>query len=93
MTAIAVAMLAIVLLATAILALVGAVHELTRTRRGRRWLRRRRYRMQVRTELLGELVAHGLRIGRRAVAERLTRPVPVRLPRPEVVVSEHAISR
>ncbi|WP_129668705.1 hypothetical protein [Phytoactinopolyspora endophytica] len=93
MTAIAVAMLGIVLLATAILGVAGVAHELTRSRRGRRWLRRRRYRMQVRAELVGELVSHHLRVGRRVIAERLSKPVPVHMPRPAIPARGHAISR
>jgi dihydroxyacid dehydratase/phosphogluconate dehydratase len=52
MTAIALAMLGSVLLASAVLALVGLMHELTHSPRGRRWIRRRRYAMQRRNDAL-----------------------------------------
>ncbi|NDL59384.1 hypothetical protein [Phytoactinopolyspora mesophila] len=82
MTAIALAMLGSVLLASAVLAFVGLMHELTRSRRGRRWMRRRRDAIDARTDALTGLVVRGLRLSRRSLAGQLSRPAPVQLPRP-----------
>jgi hypothetical protein len=93
MTAIALAMLGSVLLASAVLALVGLMHELTHSPRGRRWIRRRRYAMQRRNDALVGFVFHGLRLGRRSLAEQLSRPAPVQLPQPPVGVSARVQTR
>lgn len=90
MTAIAIAMLGIVLVATVVLGIVGAVHELTRSARGRRWVRRRRYAMQVRADAFRGLTAHGLRVSRRALAEQLAQPAPVHVPQPALRVRRFA---
>lgn len=92
MTAIAIAMLGIVLLATAVLGVVGAVHELSRSARGRRWARRRRYAIQMHAETVREAAAHGLRVSRRTLAEQLAQPAPVHLPQPALRVG-HPVSR
>jgi hypothetical protein len=93
MTAIAVAMLGIVLLAVAVLGLVGVAHELTRSARGRRWMRRRRYAMRVRAEAAADLVVLGLRAGRRITAQQLSRPMPTRAARPVIAVKQQLVSR
>lgn len=76
MTAIAIAMLGIVLLATAVLGLVALAHELTRSARGRRWVRRRRVALDMRADAVREVAGRRLRAGRRRVAEQLDRPAP-----------------
>lgn len=86
MTTIAVAMLGIVLLATVVLLAVGVVHELTRSRRGRRWMRRRRHGLEQRADAMYARASLLLRLARRAAAARLDRPVPTRLARPALRV-------
>lgn len=75
MTAIATAMLGIVLLATAVLGAVGLAHELTQSARGRRWIRRRRAAASVRVgavvDVLRLVTGRGLRTCRRVIAEYL----------------------
>ncbi|NED96978.1 hypothetical protein G1H11_16855 [Phytoactinopolyspora alkaliphila] len=93
MIAIATAMLGIVLLAAAVLALVGVAHELTRSPRGRRWVRRRRYAMRVRADAFADLAVLGLRAGRRLVAQQLSRPVPAPARRPVIAVKQQLASR
>lgn len=93
MTAIATAMLGIVVLATAVLALVGVAHELTRSPRGRRWVRRRRYAMSVRAQAIADLTVLGLRAGRRLVAHQLSRPVSVPARQPVIAVKQQLASR
>jgi hypothetical protein len=83
MTAVAAAMLVIVVLAAAVLGAVGAWHHLTTSRRARQRLRRWRYLSECRVLGWQAHVVHTVRVGRRAVAERLSRPIaPMRAIRP-----------
>lgn len=75
MTAVVVAMLAIVILATGILAAVGGYHHLAHSPHLRRRVRRWRYVASLRVYGVREQGVHVLRMTRRA-ADRLSRPVP-----------------
>lgn len=74
MTAVVVAMLAIVMVATAVLAAVGAYYHLAGSAAVQRRLRRWRFIGVTRMDDWREAVFHGLRVARRGLAQRLTRP-------------------
>lgn len=76
MTAVVVAMLGIVIVATGVLAGVGGYHHLAHSPGVQRRLRRWRYVMYWRLYGVRDRALHGLRVLRRAVADRLSRPEP-----------------
>ncbi|TDD64170.1 hypothetical protein E1262_28995 [Jiangella aurantiaca] len=80
MTAVVVAMLAIVMVATAVLAAVGVYYHLAGSAAVRRRLRRWRFLAVARMDDWREAVFHGLRVTRRALARRLVRPAPAAAP-------------
>ncbi|RIQ25240.1 hypothetical protein, partial [Jiangella rhizosphaerae] len=82
MTAVVVAMLAIVMVATAVLAAVGAYYHLAGSSAVRRRLRRWRFLAVARMDDWREGLFHGLRWARRAIARRLARPAPAARPAP-----------
>ncbi|WP_166351832.1 hypothetical protein [Phytoactinopolyspora limicola] len=99
MTAIAVAMLVSMLLASAVLGFVGLMHELTRSPRGRRWMRRRRYAIRRHVDATYWAGTRTLCAARRTLAAQLSRPAPVHLPpaaapvaRPVVSLPHRAVS-
>ncbi|PSL05883.1 hypothetical protein CLV30_10334 [Haloactinopolyspora alba] len=75
MTAVVVAMLGIVVLATGVLAAVGGYHHFAHSPWFRRRVRRWRYVATLRVDEARESGAQLLRVTRRTVAERLSRPV------------------
>lgn len=81
MTAVVVAMLAIVMVATAVLAAVGAYYHLAGSPAVQRRLRRWRFLALTRMDDWQQAVFHGLRMARRGLAQRLTRPAQVPVPR------------
>ncbi|MBB5789979.1 hypothetical protein [Jiangella mangrovi] len=74
MTAVVVAMLAIVMVATAVLAAVGAYYHLAGSAAVQRRLRRWRFLAMTRMDDGREAAFHGLRMARRGLAKRLSRP-------------------
>lgn len=74
MTAVVVAMLAIVTVATVVLAAVGAYYHLAGSAAMQRRLRRWRFLAVTRSDDWREAVFHGLRVARRGLAQRLTPP-------------------
>lgn len=74
MTVIVIAMLGTVIIASAVLAVVSVAHELTRSARGRRWLRRKRGAVRRSVGTARELTAHGMRVARREIADQLSAP-------------------
>ncbi|SDU77367.1 hypothetical protein [Jiangella alkaliphila] len=74
MTAVVVAMLVIVMVATAVLAAVGAYYHLAGSAAVRRRLRRWRFLAVARMDDWREVLFHGLRVVRRGIARRLVRP-------------------
>lgn len=80
MTAVVVAMLVIVMVATAVLAAVGAYYHLAGSAAVRRRLRRWRFLAVARMDDWREVLFHALRVVRRGIARRLVRPAPVARP-------------
>lgn len=76
MTAVVVAMLVIVMVATAVLAAVGAYYHLASSAMVRRRLRRWRFLAVARLDDWRAASFHALRVARRGIARRLTRPTP-----------------
>ncbi|SED61015.1 hypothetical protein [Jiangella alba] len=76
MTAVVVAMLVIVMVATAVLAAVGAYYHLAGSAMVRRRLRRWRFLAVARLDDWRAASFHALRVARRGIARRLTRPAP-----------------
>ncbi|WP_298327143.1 hypothetical protein [Haloactinopolyspora sp.] len=76
MTAVVVAMLGIVILATGIIVAVGGYHHLQHSPRVRRRMRRWRFVATSRVYNTRDRSFQVLRLTRRVVAERLSRPVP-----------------
>lgn len=76
MTAVVVAMLVIVMVATAVLAAVGAYYYLAGSPAVRRRLRRWRFLAVVRMDDWRDAVFQALRWVRRGLASRLSRPAP-----------------
>ncbi|SDS64107.1 hypothetical protein [Jiangella sp. DSM 45060] len=76
MTAVVVAMLVIVMVATAVLAAVGAYYHLASSAMVRRRLRRWRFLAVARLDDWRAASFHALRVARRGIARRLTRPAP-----------------
>lgn len=82
MTAVVVAMLAIVMVATAVLAAVGAYYHLAGSPAVQRRLRRWRFLALTRIDDWQQAMFHGLRVVRRGLAQRLIRPAPQPATRP-----------
>lgn len=76
MTAVVVAMLVIVMVATAVLAAVGAYHHLAGSAAVQRRVRRWRFLVIARMDDWREAAFHVLRLARRGLARRLSRPAP-----------------
>ncbi|AYY12715.1 hypothetical protein EF847_08315 [Actinobacteria bacterium YIM 96077] len=76
MTAIAVAMLVSVLVASSVLIVAGMAHETSRSSRGRRWIRRNRSFLRARADASRIAAGRGMCRVRRGVAARLERPTP-----------------
>ena len=82
MTAVVVALLGCVVLATAVLAVVGAAHEASNSPRMRRRLNRWRVRRQYRAALFEQRMVHVMLRSRRVAANLLTRTDRPRVYRP-----------
>lgn len=82
MTAVVVALLGCVVLATAVLVVVGAAHEASNSPRMRRRVNRWRARRQYRAALFEQRLVHVMLRSRRAVADLLTRTDRPRAYRP-----------
>lgn len=83
MTAVVVAMLVIVMVATAVLAAVGAYYHLAGSAAVQRRLRRWRFLAVARLDDWRETTFHLLRVARRGIARRLARPAPAPAAAPE----------
>lgn len=93
MTAVVVAMLMIVMVATAVLAAVGVYYHLAGSAAVRWRLRRWRFLALARLDDWRDAAFHGLRLTRRAVAQRLTRPATAPVPAPAPAAQPAALPR